>query len=73
MEDGTLRSHSLSLNPVSRKIGGVLLFVLRLRGRVRVGAFLCHDIKQWNAASAVDLRVGGAFSPRMEANDERGI
>jgi uncharacterized protein YndB with AHSA1/START domain len=36
-----------------------------------------HDIKQWNAASddwhttksAVDLRVGGAFSARMEAKD----
>ena len=35
------------------------------------------DIKQWNAASddwhtttaAVDLRVGGAFSSRMEAKD----
>ena len=36
-----------------------------------------EDIKQWNAASddwhttaaAVDLRVGGAFSSRMEAKD----
>jgi uncharacterized protein YndB with AHSA1/START domain len=36
-----------------------------------------HDIRQWNAASndwhttksAVDLRVGGAFSSRMEAKD----
>jgi uncharacterized protein YndB with AHSA1/START domain len=36
-----------------------------------------HDIMQWNAASddwhttvaAVDLRVGGAFSSRMEAKD----
>jgi uncharacterized protein YndB with AHSA1/START domain len=36
-----------------------------------------HDIKQWNTASddwhttqaAVDLRVGGAFSSRMEAKD----
>jgi uncharacterized protein YndB with AHSA1/START domain len=36
-----------------------------------------HDIKQWNAASddwhtthaTVDLRVGGAFSSRMEAKD----
>ena len=36
-----------------------------------------EDIKQWNAASAdwhttaatVDLRVGGAFSSRMEARD----
>ena len=36
-----------------------------------------EDIKQWNAASddwhttsaTVDLRVGGAFSSRMEAKD----
>lgn len=36
-----------------------------------------EDIKQWNAASddwhtttaSVDLRVGGAFSSRMEAKD----
>jgi uncharacterized protein YndB with AHSA1/START domain len=39
------------------------------------------DIKQWNAASddwpttesSVDLRVGGAFSSRMEAKRQHGL